>query len=84
MVTITDIALRAKVSTATVSHVLNGNYPVSACLRERVLKAVRELNYRPNAMARVLRTTRSKTVGIVIPDITNPLSHRSSAPSRMS
>ncbi|HEV2178244.1 MAG TPA: LacI family DNA-binding transcriptional regulator [Terriglobia bacterium] len=72
MVTIRDIAIRAGVSTATVSHVVNQNYPVSVQVRERVLRSIRDLNYHPNAMARGLRTSRSKTVGMVIPDITNP------------
>jgi LacI family transcriptional regulator len=72
MVTMRDVALRSRVSTATVSHVVNQNYPVSVQVRERVLKSIRDLNYHPNAMARGLRTSRSKTVGMVIPDITNP------------
>lgn len=72
MTNISDIAARAKVSTATVSHVVNQNYPVSAQVRERVVKSIRELGYHPNAMARGLRTSKSKTVGMVVPDITNP------------
>lgn len=72
MPTIQDIAKRAQVSTATVSHVMNENYPVSARLRERVLKAIREVGYHPNDMARSLRTKKSRTVGMVIPDIANP------------
>jgi DNA-binding LacI/PurR family transcriptional regulator len=72
MPSIQDVAKRARVSTATVSHVINQNYPVSAQRRERVLKAIRELEYHPNAMARGLRTSKSKTVGMIIPDITNP------------
>lgn len=67
-----DVAIRAGVSTATVSHVVNQNYPVSVQVRARVLKSIHDLNYHPNAMARGLRTNRSKTVGMVIPDITNP------------
>jgi LacI family transcriptional regulator len=72
MPTIHDIAHQAQVSTATVSHVINKNYPVSPQVRERVLRAIRELGYHPNDMARSLRTRKSRTVGMVIPDITNP------------
>lgn len=67
-----DIAARAAVSTATVSHVINQTAYVSPMLRERVVKAIRELNYQPNAVARSLKTKKSKTVGMIIPDITNP------------
>jgi LacI family transcriptional regulator len=70
--TLQDIATRANVSIATASHVISNKKRVSAKLRERVLKAVRELNYQPNAAARTLRTNRSSTVGIVIPDISDP------------
>lgn len=72
MTTLRDIARRAQVSTATVSNVLNHSLPVSEPLRERVLAAVAELDYRPNAMAKGLRLARSHTVGMIIPDISNP------------
>ena len=72
MVTIRQIAEHARVSTATVSHVINSTAYVSPELRQRVLAAVRELGYQPSALARSLRTKQTKTVGIVIPDITNP------------
>jgi LacI family transcriptional regulator len=72
MATIKDIAGRARVSTATVSHVINQTTYVSPALRERVIKAIRELNYHPNSVARSLKTKKSKTVGMIIPDITNP------------
>jgi len=67
-----DIATRAQVSTATVSHVINDSAYVGPQLRERVLKAIQELNYHPNWMARSLRTKRTKTIGMIIPDISNP------------
>jgi LacI family transcriptional regulator len=67
-----EVAARAQVSTATVSHVINKTAHVSSTLRERVLKAMRQLNYHPNAVARSLKTKRSKTVGMIIPDIANP------------
>lgn len=72
MVTIRQIADHARVSTATVSHVINSTAYVSPELRQRVLAAVRELGYQPSAVARSLRTKQTKTVGIVIPDIANP------------
>lgn len=72
MVTLRDIAKLADVSTATVSHVVNGKGVVSPQLRRRVLTAIRELNYRPNVVARSLRTRQSNTIGMIIPDISNP------------
>lgn len=72
MPTIRDIALLARVSTATVSHVLNDSAYVSPELKERVQSAVRDLNYQPNPVARSLRTRQSRSVGMIIPDITDP------------
>ena len=72
MPTIRDIAVLARVSTATVSHVLNESAYVSPELKERVVQAVRALNYHPNAVARSLRTRQSRSVGMIIPDITDP------------
>lgn len=72
MATLHEVAREAAVSTATVSHVINESAYVSPKLRERVLAAVRKLNYHPNALARGLRTKQTRTVGMVIPDITNP------------
>lgn len=72
MVTRNDVALRAGVSTAVVSYVLNsGPRPVAETTRKRVLAAVRELNYHPNGVARSLRTSRTRAVGLVIPDVAN-------------
>ncbi len=72
MATVQDVAQRAGVSTATVSYVLNGTRFVSEVLRERVLAAVRELQYEPNAAARTLRSNRSATIGLLISDLQNP------------
>jgi LacI family transcriptional regulator len=70
-VTIRDVARRAGVSLSTVSQVLNGREGyASAETRDRVLAAARELNYRPNALARGLVTSRTGTLGVVITDIT--------------
>jgi LacI family transcriptional regulator len=72
MPTVQDVAQRAGVSTATVSYVLNGTRFVSDALRERVLAVVRELRYEPNAIARTLRSNRSDTLGLILPDLRNP------------
>ncbi|HEY8582041.1 MAG TPA: LacI family DNA-binding transcriptional regulator [Capillimicrobium sp.] len=66
------MAERASVSPATVSRVLNGDPRVGASYRERVLRAVQELDYRPNQLARNLRRQRSATVGVIVSDIENP------------
>ncbi len=67
-----DVAERAGVSIATVSHVINGTRFVSDETRQRVLEAIEALNYRPNAIARGLVTNSTRTVGLVVSDITNP------------
>ncbi len=71
-VTMLDVASEAGVSATTVSHVLSGKRLVAAATRERVERAVRELGYRPNHVARNLRTRRSHMIAVVVPDITNP------------
>ncbi len=67
-----EVALRACVSTSTVSRVLTASSSVAAPTRERVLRAVRELNYRPNAVARSLRVERTHTLGLILGDVLNP------------
>lgn len=67
---ITDVAELAGVSYQTVSRVLNHSPQVSSDTRERVLAAIRQLDYRPNSMARALVTGRSNTVGVVSFDTT--------------
>lgn len=71
-VTIKEVAEKANVSIATVSRVLNNNYPVSEDARLRVLEAIGELNYQPNGVARSLKSKRTHMIGIVVADITNP------------
>ncbi|MEM9605206.1 MAG: LacI family DNA-binding transcriptional regulator [Pseudomonadota bacterium] len=66
---IRQIARQAGVSTATVSRVLNGSARVSVDTRNRVLQAVSEHNYRPNAAAKALATRRTRTVAAVIPTL---------------
>jgi LacI family transcriptional regulator len=70
--TIADVARAARVSTATVSRVLNGNTEVNAELAERVRQAVGELSYRPSRLARSLRTQRTAVWAVIISDIRNP------------
>ena len=70
--TISDVAKLAGVSTTTVSHFLNGTRYISDDLRERVEKAILSLGYRPNSMARGLRRGESKTIGLIVPDNSNP------------
>ena len=71
MKTMKDVAERARVSVSTVSHVLNGTRKVSDETRGEVLAAVEELSYRPNLLAKGLKTRRTYTIGLLIPDIQN-------------
>ncbi len=70
--TIKDVANKAGVSTTTVSHAINKTRFVSEDLMKRVQDAIDELNYQPSGFARSLRTKTSGTIGILIPDNTNP------------
>jgi LacI family transcriptional regulator len=74
-VTIRDVARVAKVHPGTVSRALNEETRalVNPDTAERVLQAAESLGYRPNRIARGLKTSRSHTIGVLIPDITNPL-----------
>ena len=73
MATIYDVAKRARVSTATVSAVLNGTAYVSPELTSRVNEAVKELDYTINAIARGLQTRRTNMIGMLVPDIAEPV-----------
>lgn len=70
---IKDVAKEANVSIATVSRVLNDIDVVNQETKQRVLDAIEKLDYRPNILARSLKTQRSSTIGIIIPDISNSL-----------
>lgn len=70
-VTIKTIAELAGVSSATVSKVLNNKGRYSAETKKKVLDIVEQYDYRPNAVAKSLRTNKSKTIGVIVPDITN-------------
>ncbi len=72
MAGIKEVAAHAGVSVATVSRVLNHNPNVSDEARTKVLSAVETLRYRPNAVARSLRTEATRTLGLIVGDIVNP------------
>jgi LacI family transcriptional regulator len=73
--TLRDVAAMAGVHPATASRALNPGTRslISARTAERVLRAAEQLGYQPNAVARSLRTSRSSSIGVVVPDLTNPL-----------
>lgn len=73
MATMADIAKRAGVALSTVSHTLSGKRPVSAAVRERVMQAIAELEYQPNALARALATKRSQTIALLYPSLSTNL-----------
>lgn len=66
-VSIKDVAKKAGVSTATVSHVINGTRFVSEDTKQAVLRIMKQLDYRPNSVARSLRSQKSKIIGLIIP-----------------
>lgn len=72
MISIKDVALEAGVSTATVSRVLANKPHVSPKLKQKVWTAVEKLDYRPNLIARSLRSQKSSTLGLIVSDIRNP------------
>lgn len=74
-VTLNDIANKAGVSVSTVSRVLNNKtkkYRISEETESLILKAAKKLNYRPNQLARGLRLKKTHTIGLIVPDISNP------------
>src|SRR5260221_8406007 len=72
MVTISDVATKAKVTTATVSNVITQRVPVSEKTRLRVLAAIEELGYRPNLVARSLARGKTLTLALLVPNVSNP------------
>jgi DNA-binding LacI/PurR family transcriptional regulator len=68
--TIKEVAERAGVSVGTVSHVVTGSVPVSEDLRVKVQTAIKDLDYHPNHVARSLKTSHTRTLGIIVPDMT--------------
>jgi DNA-binding LacI/PurR family transcriptional regulator len=71
-ITIYDIAQEAQVSPATVSRVLTGSANVSKAKKERIKQIIEKYNFQPNALARSLINKETKTIGFILPDITNP------------
>lgn len=72
-VTRDDVARLAGVSSATVSYVINnGPRPVARHTQQNVLEAIRKLGYEPDGVARSLATSRTRTIGFIVPDILNP------------
>ncbi len=72
MATVKDVAREAEVSIGTVSKVLSEDPTVKSALRERVKAAIDHLGYRPNLVARALRTNKLNMLGLIVPDISNP------------
>ena len=72
MTTVRDIAAAVGVSVATVSNVLNGKPNVGNVNRQKVLRAAQRLAYQPNRAAQAMRTGRTRAIGLVLPDLTNP------------
>lgn len=72
MATLKDVANEVGVSVATVSYVLNGTGSVSQAVKNKVNKAVAKLGYRPNRRAQAMRTGVTKSIGLILPDLTNP------------
>ena len=73
MATIVDVARLAKVSTSTVSHVVNDTRPVGAATRQRVVDAIAATGYRADSVARALRRARTDSVGVVVTDVSQPV-----------
>lgn len=72
MATIKDVSKHSGVSVATVSRVLNNSSKVQPTTKKKVLQAINELNYKPNAVAKTLFKKQSYSIGLIIPDISNP------------
>ena len=72
MATIKDVAQKAGVGVGTVSRVLTGRGYVSEEARQKVSEAIKAMNYVPSALARAMMTKRSMTIGVALPDLTNP------------
>lgn len=72
-ITIVDVAAKAGVSKTTISRYLNGKFEfMSAESREKIAGVIKELNYRPNNLARSLKSKRSRLIGVVVSDISSP------------
>src|SRR5438105_1571665 len=72
MATLKDIAAALGVSVATVSNVFNGRPNVGCATRQKILRVAKQMEYRPNRAAQAMRTGRTRAIGLVLPDLTNP------------
>lgn len=72
-ITMRDVAERAGVSAATVSHVLNNTRFVTDETRQRVMQTIEQMGYRPDITARSFKTGKKNVIGIIVPDIANPI-----------
>jgi len=70
--TLHDVAKAAGVGTTTVSRVINGGHYVAPKMLDRVQRVMADLGYQPNEAARSLKSERSRTIGLIIPSITDP------------
>ena len=83
-VTLKDVAQRAGVSAAAVSQILHNKGRFSSDTRQLVLNTVEEMGYVPDQRARSMRSSDTKTVGLLVPDLRNPISPIWSRQWRMS
>ena len=72
MVKLTDVAAKAGCSVTTVSRVINNYGYISQKTRKKVHEAMKELNYQPNSVARSLQGKKTKLIGLIFPDVSNP------------
>ncbi|WP_299231117.1 LacI family DNA-binding transcriptional regulator [uncultured Halomonas sp.] len=72
MIRLKDVARQSGVSVTTVSHVVNGTRRVAPATRVRVQRAIAELGYRPDSIARALKSNRSRTIGMIVTAANNP------------
>lgn len=70
--TIKDVAVRAGVSVGSVSRVVSNNKTVKSATREKVEQAIKDLGFKPNFAARALRTNQTDTIGLIVPDVSDP------------
>lgn len=72
MTTLKELAALLNISVSTVSKALNNSHEISDKTRERVKELAAELNYKPNRIAQQLKTNKTKTIGVILPTVTNP------------
>jgi LacI family transcriptional regulator len=80
--TMADVAKRAGVGTMTVSRLLSGSVTVSEETAKRIHRAIEQLNYQPNEVARALRGLKTRTIGVIVPYLYDPFFAYARMPSR--